>query len=265
MTKAIFSLLLLSMLLMFTACSEKDNGTDPKIYGYILEQFVNKVAVNLITDPEPDEGDDFRGLYNYEIVASDGFSPRNSSNAGWDLKWEVLKTGYIVPDDNRRTWFNNSELPGAFRVKDATKFNLYRKVEVADTTGVGVYFELGGLTTHQIENWDGEQEASIKLSDLIAHFSNVTGVTLLAGDGYSKDYTLEQIQDGYYLLQSEVSTFPTFNDDMAGGLKKFKKLASVRVNGTPGTITYLNAATPDLEIALPESFSAFERTELVDY
>ncbi|HQQ67786.1 MAG TPA: hypothetical protein PLX77_03050 [Candidatus Cloacimonadota bacterium] len=265
MKKAIFSLLLLGMLLAFTACSENDNGTDPKIYGYILEQFVGKEAVNLITDPEPEEGDDFRGLYNYEIVASDGFSPRNSSNAGWDLKWDVLKTGYIVPDDNRRTWFDNADIPGAFRVKDATKINLYRKVEIADTTGVGVYFELGGMTTHQIENWNGEQEPAIKLADLIAHFTDITGVTLLAADGQTMDYTLEQIQDGYYLLESEKTTFPSFNDEMNGLQKKFKKLATIRVNGTAGTVTYLNANTPDLEITLPEGFAGYTATELIDY
>lgn len=265
MKKLTLSLIAVLLLLAFTACSEKDNTTDAKIYGYLLEQFVTQDAVTQITDPSADAEADFRTLYNYEIIAGDGFSPRLSSNAGYDLNWSIFKTGFIVPDDNRRTWFDNPDIPGAFRVKDATKIKLYRKVDVTDSTGTGNYCELHSFSTHQVENWNGEQEAAIKLSDLIVSFSDVSGVTLAAADGYSKDYSLEQIQDGYYLLESEVTTFPSFNADMAGGLKKFKKLATIRVNGTATDVPYYNATVADLEINLPTTFAGYEATELLNY
>ncbi|MDD2542808.1 MAG: hypothetical protein PHC57_00055 [Candidatus Cloacimonetes bacterium] len=267
MKKLLVSLLAVLMLLAISACSEKDNSTEATIEGYLLEQFVGQDAVTQITDPSADAEDDFRSLYGYEIVASDGFSPRNSSNAGWDLAWTKLKTGYIVPSDNNRTWFNDSETPGAFRVKDATNIRLYRKVDVEDSLGAGYYVELQGMTIHQIENWDGEQEPAIKLSDLLAQFDSFTGASFYAYDDYSKDYTPEQISDGYYLLNSEVTTFPTLNDDLAGGLKKFKKLARISVAGVCTSTNYINsdAATTDLNITLPTNYSAYEATELIDY
>ena len=267
MRKIFFSLLTVLLLLSFTACSEDDNTTDPKIYGYLLEQFVSTDAVIQITDPSAEANTDFRDLYTYEIVASDGYSPRNSSNAGYDLDWDVLKAGYIVPDDNRRTWFDNPDMPGAFRVKDATNLRLYRKVDIEDSLGTTYYVELGSLPVHQIENWDGELEDAIKLSDLLTPFAQYEGVTLYAYDDYAKEYTPEQIQDGYYFPQSEVSTFPTFNDSMQGGQKKFKKLAGIVVGGVAGSIDYDNAASSstDLDITLPETFGGYEATELIDY
>jgi len=52
-------------------------------------------------------------------------------------------------------------------------------------------------------------------------------VRFTAPDGYVKYYNPKQIHDGYYLLNSEVTTFPSFNASMPGSQKKFKKLASV--------------------------------------
>jgi hypothetical protein len=265
--KIVFSLITIIILFALSACSEKDNPTEAKIYGYILEQFVTQEAVLQITDPTADSGTDFRALYAYEIVADDGWSPRQSSNAGYDLNWGTLRTGYIVPDDSRRTWFDNDYLPGAFRVKNSEALRLYRKVDVEVTAGPLYSFELGALPMHCVPNWNGENEDAIKLSDLLAAFEGYSQITLTAYDDYSMDYTTEQIQDGYYLLNSEVTTFPGFNDEMNGGQKRFKKLAKITVDGNAGEVDFSTAApeTADLQISLPISFSGYEATELTGY
>ena len=267
MKKSIFSLLTILILFAFTACSEKDSPTAAKIYGYKLEQFVTLEAVLQITDPSADAGTDFRALYTYEIVADDGWSPRNSSNAGYDLAWATFSAGYIVPDDQRRTWFDNDNLPGAFRVKNSESLRLYRKVDVEDNNGLAYFLELKALPMHCIQNWNGENEDAIKLSDLLAAFDGYTQVTLTAYDDYGRDYTPEQIQDGYYLLNSEVTTFPSFNDEMTGGQKRVKKLSKITADGSSTEVTHSTAApeTTDLQITLPSSFAGYEATELTDY
>src|SRR5690554_5644691 len=109
--------ILLALLLLISACSENDNPTSVTITGYSLDQFVRQADVIAITDYEADPEEDFRDLYAYQIIAEDGWSPRNSSNAGYDLPWNVYRSGYLVPDDQNRTWFEDAEIPGAFRVK----------------------------------------------------------------------------------------------------------------------------------------------------
>lgn len=269
MKRFIFSLMALIVLLSFTACSENDNPTDTSIYGYSLDQFIPKAQIATITDPTASDTLDFRALYAYEIEATDGFSPRDSENAGYDLTWDKFSQGYVVPADGNRTWFNDSTLPGAFKVRNTTLFRVYRKVTVADSTGIMKEVQLKGLPIFPIENWNGETEDAIKLSDLVAEFSGYVTVTLEASDGYTRGYTAEEIADGYYLLESEVTTFPTLNDGMTGGQKKFKKLAKIQmgseVSSTNHTYLLADHEKADVTFNLPTDLSNYVRTELVDY
>ncbi len=265
----LFITLALVLLLSFSACSEDDNNTSPALLGYSLDQFVSQEAVREITDIEADAEEDFRDLYAYQILADDGWSARNSSNAGYDLDWNTFKSGYLVPADQGRPWFNDTDIPGAFSVKNAHDIKLYRQVKLShDDLPVNSYVELRALPTQTIPNWDGADEAAVKLSDMVIGLTGYSEVTLTAGDGYFKTYSPEQIADGYYLLDSEVTTFPSFNDEMSGGEKKFKILASVTVSG--GTVSdhegWGNAdeALTDLTIEFPEHFDSYAGTEMTE-
>lgn len=257
------------ILLIFTACSEDDDTTSTAIYGYSMDQFVNQAEILAITDSEADQEEDFRNLYAYQILAEDGFSPRNSSNAGYDLDWDVFSQGYLVPDDEMRVWFSDPEIPGAFRVKNTNEIRLYRKVEIQSDSKQASFIELGALPVSEVQNWDETPEDAIRLSDLVVAYEDYESITLAASDGYTQSYTPEQIADGYYLLESEVTTFPSFNEDMDGGQKKFKKLASITVTGGSTVEHEAWDNTPedkaDLTITIPELFDGFEATELTDF
>jgi hypothetical protein len=154
-------------------------------------------------------------------------------------------------------------------VRNTGSFRLYCKIDLLSGARDSTLVELRGLQPHCVENWSAGMEDAIKLSDLLAGYSGYTAVTLIAADGYTYAYTPEQIADGYYLLNSEVTTFPAFNSSMPGGQKKFKKLAKVRVSieATPTGHIYplADSVTRDLEIPIPTDFSAYQATHLPDY
>jgi hypothetical protein len=265
--KYLLVLLVTVVLLGISACSEDDNSTEPRILGYLLDQFVDIATVQEITDPSEGDLIDFRMLYNYEIVAEDGYSPRQREDtAGYDLYWDTFKTGYMVPADEYRTRFLDETTPGAFDVKNAATIRLYRRIVIADSLGNSYYKELGALPVYTIQNWDNEDEAAVKLSDLISGHQNFSTVKLMASDGYSKEYSPEEIADGYYLLESERTTFPTFNDDMQNSQKKFKYVDKIELDINFGAAIpqYENAenSKSDLQIALPELYDGYEAVEL---
>lgn len=265
------SIILFALLaLLAFGCSEKDdNPTDVNVYGYKLDQFITQTAVRDIVDATAADSIDFRGLFAYEIVSADEdqWSPRQSSNAGYDLAWETFKEGFYVPTDNKKTWFADPSLPSAFKVRNTGTFRLYRKVDVI--TGAGSkLIELKGLQIHTINNWNGIPEAAIKLSDLLQGIAAYDTVLFVASDGYSRAYTPEKINEGYYLLTSEVTTFPALNDGMSGGEKKFKKLAQMQLNNAEAqTFSFPLAAHADVNLSfpVPADLSGYNRTVMTDY
>ncbi len=259
---------ILALLLSLVACSENDNPTDEDVLGYKLDQFISADSVRNHVDSEADATDDFRSLFAYEIVSSgDGFSPRASSFAGYDLPWNIFAGGYFVPSDDHRTWFPDANLPGAFKVRDADLFRLYRKVEVNAGVRSSKQVELKGLILYPTENWDGESEDAVKLSDLLQGIAVYDSVGFVAVDGYTKYYQPELISDGYYLLDSEVTTFPNFNDTLPGSAKKFKKLATVQIYGATTDMTADIVLAPqdkfDISFTVPENLSGFTSTVMI--
>lgn len=272
MKKYLVALVALAMMLGFTACSkDDDNGTQIDILGYSLDQFITIDDAIQITNPADTENTDYRSLYAYEIVGADGWSPRGSVNAGYDLLWNTFKSGYIVPSDNKKTWFTGDTVPRAFNVKNADKIRVYRQIGVGGTAEEFLPQELGALPTHTVTNWSGEEEAAIKLSDLLQGYDGYTTVTVFAIDGYSKTYDAAMFADGYYLLTSERTTFPSFNDDpdIGNSLKRFKLISTMQVNisAKNGIGPHGNAdeAKADLVIDLPEHFDSYTSTVLIDY
>ncbi|MFO8144590.1 MAG: hypothetical protein R6T89_02490 [Candidatus Syntrophosphaera sp.] len=257
------------LMLGLFACSEKDDITDVDILGYRLDQFIDADSVRNVVDPEAEATQDFRSLFAYEIVSSeDGFSPRMSSNAGYDLPWNIFSGGYLVPSDNFTPWFPDAQLPGAFGVDNTGLFRLYRKVDVNSGIRGSKLVELRGLQIHEIENWDAVLEDAVKLSDLLQSIADYDSVGFMAADGYSMNYQEDLINDGYYLLDSEVTTFPNYNDLLPGGTKKFKKLSSVEVYGATSDQTHDFDLAPeedaDIEFTVPDDLSGFASTVMTE-
>ena len=268
MKKLIYLCAMIALLLSLAACSENDNPTDEDVLGYRMDQFINADSVRNHVDSSADATDDFRSLFAYEIVSSeDGFSPRQSSYAGYDLTWDLFAGGYFVPSDDHRTWFPDAGLPGAFKVRDADLFRLYRKVEVNSGIRASKQVELKGLIQYPTENWDGESEDAVKLSDLLQGVAAYDSVGFVAVDGYTKYYQPELVSDGYYLLDSEVTTFPSFNDDLPNSVKQFRKLATVQIYGATTDMTADLVLAPqdtyDLSFTVPENLSGFTSTVMI--
>ncbi len=256
--------------LLIGACSEKDKDNNTAtIYGYRLEQFVDIDAVRLVVDPTEADTTDLRMLFAYEIVSSaDGFSPRASSYAGYDLPWEEFERGYIVPSDQNRTWFPNPLLPGAFKIRDTGLFRLYRKIDVKTEHGETLV-ELKGLPLHQIMNWDGENETAIKLSDLLTGIAEYDSLRIVCFDGFGLDkyYLPEAVNDGYYLLTTERTIFPTAT--LPNNQKRMKKVEYLELFGASSALDNSFALCPseeaDLVLNLPENLSSYQKTELPGY
>ncbi|MDD2229151.1 MAG: hypothetical protein PHY48_07065 [Candidatus Cloacimonetes bacterium] len=270
MKKLTFIVVLLAVLFL-SSCSEKDNPTDvppidTNVYGYQLDQFISQSAVHDLITTDATDLNDYRSLFGYEIVGSDGVSPRDKiDTAGYDLPWSKFKEGFFVPSKDMRTWFPPAlTLPGAFKIKNAETFRLYRKVNVIannDTTMV----ELKGLTIHSIPNWNDVNEDAIKLSDLLQGITTYESATLNDIGGYNKTFTPEQIADGYYLLASETTTFPNFNPPTGGGQWKFKRLASINVTTTETqNHAFGNAAhgTENISFTMPSDLSTFTKVAI---
>lgn len=264
--KRIAFILFASLLLLFVACSEKDdNPTDVNVYGYSLDQFITKSVVANSVDSAADTLE-LRQLFNYEIVSGDedAWSPRQSVNAGYDLNWESFRLGYLVPTDNNRVWFQDPMLPSAFKVRNTATFRLYRTIRVNSGRGTKE-IELRGLDVQQVNNWDGTPEAAIKLSDLMQGIAAYDSVSIVCYDGYGegKYYQSAAIQDGYYLLDSERTIFPTAS--LPNNQKKMKKVAYLEVFGGSAqehNFPLAPISTADLTFQKPASLTGYTSTIL---
>ena len=249
MKKLILLGLMVAFVLLFTACSEDDNddnGVEPDIhYAYSLDQFVPaEVFANQIIH---DEEDDFnwRNLYYFWALGSDDFSPRMHGYD--DLDWNNLQQGYYIPGlDNRLNFPQFAELNiGAYNVKKMGNVHVYRGVRININDTLNVVFEFNGMPMEQIENYDGEMENAIALANFIPeHVTALDSISFTAIDDYTKMYYPEEIEAGYWLMNSQKTIFPGL--DLPGSKKKFKFLMSMQVYGTYQQLEeYINPAMAD--------------------
>lgn len=267
MKKLILLLLSLLLLFMLVACSEKDDDpiTPDATMGYSLDQFITKGVVNDSVDITAADSVDYRSLFAYQIVGSDGWSPRQSSNAGYDLSWNQFKAGYLIPTDEGRTYFTDTTLPHAFRVKYAQTVQLHRKVDVIAPNHSQKMVELNGLTIETIANWDNLNESAVKLSDLLA---GATYDSVMFSDpiGYQLVYYPNEIAQGYYLLHSEKTLFPT-SLGLSNRKNKFKRLATMTIYGASASQnhTFTLSTQPRVSFDFPSNLSGFQSVEVPGY
>ena len=148
------------------------------------------------------------GLYYYEIVSSDGFSPRSSSNGGYDLLWDIFNTGYLLPSINYRTYFEDPDLPSAFNVRNASVINLYRTIIVVKPDGEEVPFEINILEVVNIEHHADGSRTAYLLKDLISGYITTTPENyeyiFTAVDGFTgrDNFTWSDMQAGVFIIET---------------------------------------------------------------
>ena len=204
--------------------------------GYSLDQFVTKSITDEltgITDPEIDS----RNLFTFNQISYDGFTPRISNNYFGDLAWDDLSQGYwlSMPEYSFRTYFpqlQEMSITG-YNTKNIHKIELYRTVIVENINTVEAVFQLSGLKTYPILNYDDEIEDAIKLSDLITTFITTTpdavNYIFVGIDDSTMVYGWRHIQGGYYLLSSETTIFPMLSAEMPNEQARFKHLLKINV------------------------------------
>ena len=190
--------------------------------GYPLTQFVE------FTDEDFDETLE----YAFEIVSSDGYTPRVGGNA--DLLWADFSTGYLLPETKHRTYFPSDDIFSAYDVKWTVSLNLYRTVKVITATEE-VCFQTGAIETedvyHQAGNGNFYTDPGFKLENFLSEYVTESPedytYKFVASDGYEKTYTLEELQTGYWLPEQNKAVF--LNPDGTEISSSFKHLISVEL------------------------------------
>ncbi|MCD6180942.1 MAG: hypothetical protein J7K89_00995 [Candidatus Cloacimonetes bacterium] len=256
--------LLLAMVLLFTfvACSENDdNNTDPNgndaeppalatvadltiaipdsasLANYTSETIsyggVDYIAYNLNQFIMDAMNDTTALEYSFEIVSSDGYSPRNGGNP--DLAYADVATGYLLPANKYRTYFPSDDIFTAYNVKYADHFNLYSTVTVKDEDGESIPFETGAIETeevyHQAGNGNFYTDPGFKLTQFISEYvtedAEDFSYFFTASDGYTMTYTWAELQSGWWLPDNHKAVF--IDENGVELLSSFKHLISIEL------------------------------------
>jgi hypothetical protein len=260
----IMSILISILLIASFGCSKDSSNpvTDNSMKAYELSQFYPlENVIPLISHSSVEDNVDYRNLFAINISAADGFSPRNRGYK--DLPWSDFTAGYYIPELEQKTYFEDLTAQGikAYNVKTATNFELYRAFKLVKPDQSIAVCELSGYNSVQIENYEGNQENSIKLSDIIptSEITQLDSVQFIAVDGYHKTYSPDEFNDCYWLLNSQKTMFP--NTDLDGSKKKFKYLEKVIVYGTQVSVEepfVCNFSdTHDANFTIPENLDSY--------
>jgi hypothetical protein len=193
-----------------------------------LYSFVDTILI------PPVQGDtisyDARNLYAYRIEGDDGFS---AAVRGYpDNTWDQMDKGYLMVL-SRRVIFPDDllDLPGAYNVKFARNIRINRKVDVVSPDSSS-FVRLCDMQTTVVQNNEGQDEDAVPLSDMVeAYISNPGGFNynIQAIDGYSlsSDLSWEELQTGYWLMESEKTIFTP--DSLSSGKYRVKYLEQITV------------------------------------
>jgi hypothetical protein len=238
--KLLLLVMTLTLLFIFTACSEKDStsndGDTPEpptlaqtvdmvfavpdsaalvdyvseqveyngalVDGYSLEQFLNFDRENL---PELE--------YAYEIV-SDDYSPRDGGNP--ELTWEQFETGFLLPSEDYRIFFPSDDIANAYNVKWPKYINLYRTVIVVDADGTNIPFQTGAIETENVtytstnsgNSYTGPGFAVTNLiSEYVTENPENHEYVFTASDDYSQTCNWEVLQKAWWLTEKNKAVF----------------------------------------------------------
>jgi hypothetical protein len=205
--------------------SEDVNYEGVMVTGYNLVQFLdfNRAGVDELE-------------YTYEIVADDGYSPRQGGNP--DLTFAQFQTGYLLPTEKFRTYFPDAAIATAYNVKYALKINLYRTIVVVDDDGNEISFQTGAFETedvyHQAGNGQFYTDPGFSLINLISDYvmENPQNYDFhfTASDDYTATYTWDDLQTAWWLPEQNKAVF--LNPDGTELYSSFKYLIRVELLAT---------------------------------
>ncbi len=277
MFKKMIRVLGLSLLVIsvFTACSDDDDPASPTTYESIFVHWMNDSTEvsfknmtttdlnsetviglqNFITDANvPQDADatfftavdeyEARQLYAYHIIGEDGFSA--SGVKGYpNNTWYELGKGYInfesrdvsfpdVPEEN-------FDIAGAYNVKETRHIAIKRKFDMVCNDTINFFYELDGMPTVEVVNFDGVNENAIALTSFFAkavedsinigviNDNNLPSMmfNIRSADdwGPSTELTWTQLQTGYWLTKSLKTIFT--DPALTGGAYKLKYLEKI--------------------------------------
>jgi hypothetical protein len=179
-----------------------------------------------------------RILYAYQIEGDDGFSAHG--NRGYpNNTWDHLQLGYIIKSTRRVIFPDEAiDLPGAYNVRETRHVRIWRKFDLElaapDTT---VFYELAGMPVVLRPNADGIDEDAIDLAEFVARLvtderlddpdDHVYHLTALDGFTTAVPVTWEQLQTGYWLLDSQRTRFG--DPDLQSGQYRQRNLLRITV------------------------------------
>lgn len=192
-----------------------------------LCRFINKNILDEISNTNNES----RRLFTYELIGSDGFTPRKSEN---DLLWINFKDGFLLPEKSFRgyfEYFDNLGI-GTYNVKDLAKIKAYRTIIVVKADGEEVFFQLksNSITKTEILNYHDELENAIALKSFITDYITKTPQNYIyrfeAVDAYTMDYEWSLIEAGYWLINTERTSFPNI-EDLPNNQRRFRNLMKI--------------------------------------
>jgi len=202
--------------------SQEFEGLD----GIILNEIISQNLVEPWLDPDSVAWD-MRPLHAYRTVGSDGYSPHSHANHYQDLWWDWMSLGYILVE-SRDVIFPDAwiDLPGAYNVDDTEEILVFRILKVV-TPIDSFLVEFDDITQTQVLNPDTVLEAALPLADFVPDTIMALGpenyqYKIVGIDDFTQNtpLTWEQLQVGYWLLQTEQTWF--LSDTLHTGHYKIK-------------------------------------------
>ena len=176
---------------------------------------------------------DMRPLHGYRTVGSDGFNPY--TNRGYqDCYWGWLSLGYIFVE-SRDVQFPDAliDLPGAYNVDDTETIEVRRMIKITVPFD-SFMVEFDEITPTTVLNPDSVMESALPLADFIPDTIVTLGpenytYKVKGVDGFppNKPLTWEQLQIGYWLMETEKTWF--LSDTLQTGSYKVSAVARIEV------------------------------------
>lgn len=196
-----------------------------------LSEFIDTTLIPMFEDRD-DSLYDARPLYAYQIISGeDGFSASGSKGYP-DNTWEHMTQGYIVTSTKRAMFPEELGLESAYNVRNVANIFVHRKfdVETPDSTS---FVELKNVASVQVTNPDSVLEDALPLKDFVLPALSTPenyqyNMRSLDNFGPDEDMTWEELQTGYWLINTERTIFT--DPDLTGGSYKLKVLQKIVVN-----------------------------------
>lgn len=175
--------------------------------------------------------------YTYEIVADDGYSPRQGGNP--DLTFAQFETGYLLPTEKFRTFFPDDAIATAYNVKYAMDINLYRTVIVVDADGNEITFQTGAFTTEDVYHESGNgsfyTDPGFKMENFVSEYVTEDPADFeyhfTASDDLTNIYSWNDIQTAYWLTDQNKAIFIDAEGNQL--LSSFKYLVRIELVELP--------------------------------